>query len=202
VSRRTYRETVQVIATGELSALDQLAAARLRGAKPDELLELAEAAIDQATAAGDVQTIESVAEELDLAAPAHPDEGDGLRLRLAAGRARALASRPSGFAVSDAASAGVDAPTAAKVAFWTTLAIGAVTLFSFGAMSSQEPDSAGSWGIAVFLFFLLGLGALVVLIAGTVGFVQSVRAGSRRGMLMSAGPVLFLIVLRISISLF
>ena len=190
------------VATSEPSALDQLAAARLRGAKSEELLELAEAAIDQATAAGDVQTVDSVAEELDLAAPAHPDGGDGLRLQLAAGRARALASRPREFAASDAGLDGVEAPMAAKVAFWTTVAIGAVTLFSVGVMSSQEADSAGAWGTAWFLLFLLGLGALFVLITGAVGFVQSVRARSRTGMLMSALPVLFLIVVRISISIF
>lgn len=190
------------VATGEPSALDQLAAARLRGARPDELLELAEAAVDQATAAGDAQTVVSVAEELDLAAPAHPDEGDGLRLRLAAGRARALASRPSAFAACDAGPEGVDTPMAAKLAFWTTLAIAALTLFSFGAMSSQEADSAGAWNTALFLFFLLGFGALFVLVAATVGLVQSVRAGSWKGMLMSAGPVLVPIVVRISMSLF
>lgn len=190
------------VTTTEPSALDQLAAARLRGAKPDELLELAEAAVDQATATGDVETVESVAEELDLAAPAHPEEGDGLRLRLAAGRARALASRPAAFVGSNAGSEGVAVPMAAKVAFWTTLAIGAVSLFSFGAMSGRGDDSAAAWDTAWFLLFLIGLGSLFILIAGAVGFVQSVRRRSRAGMLMSAGPVLFLIVLRISISLF
>lgn len=190
------------ITLSEQSAVDQLAAARLRGAKPDELLELAEVAVDQATAAGDSQTVESVAEELDLAAAAHLEDGDGLRLRLAARRARTLASRPPEPGASDAGSDDVGAPMAAKVAFWTTIVIGAVALFSFGAMSSQEADSAGAWGIAWFLLFLLGLGGLFVLITGTVGFVQSIRAGSWKGMLMSAGPVLFLIVARVGIAIF
>lgn len=185
----------------ERSALEELTAARLRGAKPDKLLELAEAAVDQATAAGDAQTVESVAEELDLAAAARPDEGDGLRLELAARRARALASRPPAFAASDAGEEGVDVPTAAKLSFWTTVAIGAVALFAFGAMSGLG-DSAAGWDTAWFLIFLIGLGSLFVLIAGVVGFVQSVRAGSRMGMLMAAAPVLFLVLLRISISIF
>ena len=190
------------VVTSEPSALDQLAAARLRGAKPEELLELAEAAVDQATAGGDAHAVESVADELDLAASAYPDEGDGLRLRLAAGRARALASRPAPFAVPDAGSEHADAPLAAKMAFWTTLAIGALTAFSFAVMSGRGDDSAAAWDTALFLLFLLGLGSLVVLLAGAVGFVQSVRRGSRAGMLMSAGPVLLLIAFRISISLF
>jgi hypothetical protein len=191
------------VATSEPSALDQLAAARLRGAKPDVLLELAEATIDQATAAGDVQTVESVAEELDLAAPAHPDEGDGLRLRLAARRARALASRPSAFAAHGAGSEGAQTPMAAKVTFWTTLAIGAVTLFSFAAMSGRGDDSAAAWDTAWFLLFLIPLGSLFILLTGAAGFVQSVRGGSRAGMLMSAAPlavVLILILVRISLS--
>jgi hypothetical protein len=190
------------VATSEPSALDQLAAARLRGARPDELLELAEGAIDQATAAGQAQTVESVADELELAASACPDGGDCVRLRLAAGRARTLALRPSTFAASDAGSEGVDAPMAARLCFWTTVAIAALALFLVAAGSSQEADSAGAWTIGYALVFLLGLGALFILITGVVGFVQSIRAGSRAGMLMSAAPVLLLIVVRISMSLF
>jgi hypothetical protein len=91
---------------------------------------------------------------------------------------------------------------AAKLAFCTTVAIAALTLFSFAAMGSQEADSAGAWRIAYFLLFLLGLGSLFIPITGILGFVQSVRAGSRKGMLMSASPVLFLIVVRISMSVF
>jgi hypothetical protein len=123
--------------TSEQSALDQLAAARVGEAKPDKLLEVAEASIDEATVAGDVQTVELVAEKLDLAAAAHSSDGDGMRLELAAGRARALASRPAAFAVSDAGSEGAEVPMAAKLSFWTTVVIVAVALFSFGAMSGQ-----------------------------------------------------------------
>jgi hypothetical protein len=73
------------------AALEQLAPARLRGAKPDEL-ELAEAAIGSTNRPpGDTLILESVAAELDSAALAHLpfDQGDGLHFRLAAGRARA-----------------------------------------------------------------------------------------------------------------
>jgi hypothetical protein len=184
----------------ERTALEQLAAARLRGAKPDELLELAEAAIDQATAASDTLTLESVAAELDSAALAHPpfDQGDGLRFQLAAGRARAIASHPPATAAPEDA----PVPTAAKAAFWVTVAIAALTLFYFGTIAGQ--DSAASWDIAFLLLFLVPLGSLFVAVTGVVGWVQSDRAGSRKGVLMSAAPcavVLLLIVVRISLSL-
>jgi RDD family protein len=68
-------------------ALEQLGAARLRGARPDELLDLADVAIEQATAAGDIAGLERIAAELDAAAAAVPGRDDGLRV--AAGRARA-----------------------------------------------------------------------------------------------------------------
>ena len=190
------------VATSEASALDQLAAARLRGAKPDELLELAEAAVDQATAAGDAQTVEAVAEELDLAAPVHSDEGDGLRLRLAAGRARALASRPSAFAASDAESEDLGVPMTAKVAFWVTVTLAALTAFLIGAMAGQADDSG--YGIALVLALVVVLGGLFIALTGAVGLVQR-RAGSWKGTLMSAVPlvvVALLIVVRISLSLF
>lgn len=71
----------------EQSALEQLAAARLRGAQPDELLDLADAAIEQATAGSDSATLELLAAELDSAAATHPESGAGLKV--AAARARA-----------------------------------------------------------------------------------------------------------------
>ena len=185
-----------MVTTCERRALGELAAARLRGAKPDELLELADAAIDQATAVGDRLTIESVAAELDAAAPAHPDEGDGLRLRLAAGRARAIASRPP----AGTASQEVPVPRVAKVAFRAAITIAALTLFAFGALAASD-----SYGIAYILMFLVVLGSLFVAVTGTVGLVQSIRAGSRTGVRMSAVPcviVFLLIVVRIGVSLF
>lgn len=71
----------------EQTALEQLAAARLRGAQADELLDLADAAIERATAGDDGLTLELIAAELESAATAHPQTGDGLRV--AAARARA-----------------------------------------------------------------------------------------------------------------
>jgi hypothetical protein len=184
------------ITSSERSALGELAPARLRGAKPDELLELAEAAIHQANAVGDSLTLVSVAAELDAAAPAHPDQAGGLRLRLAAARARAIAARRPAIT----ASAEVPVPLAAKVAFWATVMIAALALFLFGAMATSD-----SYGIAYLLMFVVVLGSLFVAVAGIVGFVQSNRAGSRRGVLMSAVPCLtvcLLIVVRIAVSLF
>jgi hypothetical protein len=186
------------ITSRERSALQELAAARLRGAKPEELLELAEAAVDQATAAGDAQTLESVAAELDLAAPAHPEQEDGLRLRLAAGRAGVIALRPRAVAAVEE----VSVPLAAVVAFWVTVAVAALALSLVLVMAGQGNDSG--YGIALALAFVVVLGSLVVAITGVAGFVQSVRAGSRRGVLMSAIPcviVLALIGIRISLSL-
>lgn len=77
----------------ERSSLEQLAAARLRGAGPDELLDLADAAIERATAAEDGLTLELIAAELDSAATAHPEWRDGLRV--AAQRARAALPQPA-----------------------------------------------------------------------------------------------------------
>jgi hypothetical protein len=184
------------VATSEPSALDQLAAARVRGAKPDELLELAEAAIDQATAAGDAQTVESVAEELDVAAPTYPEWEGGHRLRLAADRARATSQQPP--------PAPEDVPATAKAAFWVTLAIATLTLFSIGAVGALG-DVDASYLILFLAALAVVIGGLFVAATGAVGFVQSRRAGSRKGMLMSAVPlavVLFLIAVRISLSLF
>jgi uncharacterized RDD family membrane protein YckC len=73
----------------EQSAPESLAAARLRGVEPDELLDLADAAIEQATAAGQAVTLELIAAQLDAAAAEQPEKGDGLRI--AAARARAAA---------------------------------------------------------------------------------------------------------------
>jgi uncharacterized RDD family membrane protein YckC len=78
--------------SADQSSLQQLTAARLRDAQPDELLDLADAAIEQAAAGGDRLTLELIAAELDSAATARPETGDGLRV--AAARARA-ALRPA-----------------------------------------------------------------------------------------------------------
>ena len=68
--------------------LDALVAARLRGAAPDELLDLADSAIEHTSAAAaDTVGLELIAAELDAAAAAHPETADGLRV--AAARARA-----------------------------------------------------------------------------------------------------------------
>lgn len=62
------------VTSPERSALEQLSAARRRGdAKPDELLELAEAAVDQAADAADALSLEKIAAELESAAPALPN---------------------------------------------------------------------------------------------------------------------------------
>lgn len=81
--------------TTEPRAGAQLAAARLRGAQPDELLDLADAAIERADAAGDALSLELIAAELDSAAAAHPAAGDGLRIAADRARAAALPLAPS-----------------------------------------------------------------------------------------------------------
>lgn len=187
------------VTSSERSALEELVAARLRGAKPEKLLELSEAAIGQATAVGDTLALESIAAELDSAAQAHPDQGDGLRLRFAAERAHATASRPAAIAGSEE----VPVPLVAEVAFWVTVVIAALTLSLVFVLAGQGNDSG--YGIALALALVVILGSLVGALTGAVGFVKSVRAGSRKGMLMSAVPcviVVLLIVVRISLSLF
>jgi hypothetical protein len=165
------------IASSERSAPEELAAAHLRDAKPDEILELAEDAIDQATAAGDSLTIESVAGELDSAAAAHPDQGEGLRLRFAAERAYAIASQPPVFPASGGVRKPV--PVAAKRAFRLTgLLLGVIVmlaLFLFGAMAAS-----GSYEIAYLLMFVVVLGSLFAALTGAVGFVRWFQ-GKRRG---------------------
>lgn len=190
------------VTISEPSALEELAAARLRGAKPEQLLQLSEAAIDQATAADDTLTLESIAAELDSAAATHPDQGDGLRLRFAAERAHAIASRHRHFAAADAESEKRAVPRAAKVAFRVTVASAALTLLLIVVMlAGQESDSS----FVAFIVFglVLILGSLVAAVTGVVGLLESVRTGSRKGMVMSAVPlmtVLVLIVVRVSLS--
>lgn len=80
-------------ATGtEASSLERLAAARSRGAEADELLDLGDAAIVEAVAAGDAVMLERIAAELDAAAAAAAhDRG----LRIASARARAGLAPPA-----------------------------------------------------------------------------------------------------------
>lgn len=80
------------VTSSEPSALRQLAAARVRNALPGELLDLADAAIEQAVADGDTVALELIVAELDSAAAAHPENGNGLRV--AAARARAAFPSP------------------------------------------------------------------------------------------------------------
>jgi hypothetical protein len=92
----------------------------------------------------------------------------------------------------------VPVPVAAKVAFWVTVAIVALALFSIGAMAAWESYAAG-----YFLMFLLVFGSLFAAVLGAIGFVRSVQEGSNLGMLMSAMPcgiVAILILVRIGLS--
>lgn len=152
------------IATSEPSALDQLAAARLRGAKPERLLELSEAAIDQATAAGDNPALESIAGELDAAAAAHPDQGDGLRLQFAAERAHAIASQPP---VSRTQTGSSGRQGAFRVAGQLLGVVVILALSLFAAMLAS-----GSYEIAYVLMFVVVLGPLLVALTGAIGFVR------------------------------
>lgn len=180
------------ITISERSALEELAAARLQEVDPETLLQLADAVIDQAAAAGDTLTLESVAAELDsAAAPLQPDQGDGLRLRLAARRARATSQIVTAVAASEEG----PVPAAAKVAFWGTVAVAALTLFLVAVIAGQGDDSG--YGVALVLIAVVGLGSLFLVLTGVVGLVESVRAGSGKGVLMSAVPcaIAFLLIL-------
>ena len=151
--------------TSERSALEELAAARLRGAKPERLLELSEAAIDQAAAAGDTLALESIAEELDSAAPAHPDQGDGLRLRFAAERAHAIASQPPAFPANGAV------PVAAKRAFGLAgQLLGVIVIVALSLFAALL--ASGSYEIAYALMFVVVLAPLLVALAAATGLVR------------------------------
>lgn len=163
------------VASSERSALEELAAARVRGAKPETLLELSEAAIERATAAGD---LELIAAELDSAATAHPDQGDGLRLRLAAEHAHAIASQAPLSAPSDAPAPPAPHLGTTNVAFRVAVAIVVLALFSFGAIAVLG-DVSASYVIAYVVLFLVPLGLLFVGLALAVGFVRWLR--ERRG---------------------
>lgn len=183
------------VTSPERSALEQLSAARRRGdAKPDELLELAEAAVDQAADAADALSLEKIAAELESAAPAYPEPEGGLRLRFAATRVRATSLRPP--------AAPEDVPQAARVAFWVTVWVTVLTLFSLGAVAALG-DVSASYVLVIIVMFAVVIGFLVAAVTGAVGLVQSLRAGSRKGMLMSAvalAVVLVLVVVRIVVS--
>jgi uncharacterized RDD family membrane protein YckC len=104
------------VISGEQTALERLAAARLRGAQPDELLDLADAAIELATVDQDGAMLELIATELDAAATEHPQGGDGLRI--AAARARASlppSGRPAPASPASPASAEIAAAAEVSV---------------------------------------------------------------------------------------
>lgn len=164
------------VASGERSALEELAAARQRGAKPEKLLELSEAAIDQAIAAGDTLALKSIAGELDAAAAAHPGQGDGLRLRFAADRAHAIASEPPvSLAANDAPK---PVPVAAKRAFSLAgLLLGMIVILALSLLAAMA--ASGSYEIAYILMFVVVLGPLLVALTGGVGVLRWFQ-GSRR----------------------
>lgn len=92
--------------------LDALVAARLRGAAPDELLDLADSAIEHTSAAAaDTVGLELIGAELDAAAAAHPETADGLRVAAARARAALPESAPARVATATPQPAVVEAPT-------------------------------------------------------------------------------------------
>lgn len=100
----------------EQTTLEQLAAARMRGAHPDELLDLADAAIERATADNEELTLELIAAELESAAMAHPERGDGLRV--AAARARASLPQASALAAETSPATEIAAAEVSTHASW------------------------------------------------------------------------------------
>lgn len=93
------------------SELDALVAARLRGAGQDELLDLADEAIEHASAAADTVGLELIGAELDAAVAAHPETADGLRVAAARARAGLPQSPPAPAATEPPQPAVVEAPT-------------------------------------------------------------------------------------------
>ena len=160
------------IASSDRNAVEELALARLRDAKPEQLLQLSEIAIDQATATGDTLTLESIARELDSAAAGHPDQEDGLRLRFAAERAHAIASQPPAFPASN------DVPVAAKRAFGLAgQLLGVVVIVALSLFAAML--ASGSYETAYILMFVVALGPLLVALTVAVGFVRWYQ-GNRR----------------------
>ena len=145
-----------------VALIEELTAARLRGDKPEKLLELSEAAIDQATAASD---LESIAAELDSAAAAYPEQGDGLRLRFAAERAHAIASRaPAIAAVQDAPE---QVRVAERVFRLTGLVLGVIVVLG---VFSVAAILLASELIAVFVLVVGTLALLYAAVTGAAGF--------------------------------
>lgn len=110
------------IMSTERNPLESLVAARHRGAAPDELLALADTAIEQARGAADATSLELIAAVLESAAALNPEAGGGLRIAAARARANALASLPPSVGVgsqrlviepSEVRPAGLPATTAA-----------------------------------------------------------------------------------------
>lgn len=77
------------------SAVERLAAARLRGADLDELLDLADAAIERASASRDAAALERLARELSAAALERGPDGRGLGVAGARASAAAVTIRTS-----------------------------------------------------------------------------------------------------------
>lgn len=144
------------------STVDELASARRRGARPDELLELSEAAIDRATTADD---LELIAAELDSAAAAYPEQGDGLRLRLAAKRAHAIASRAP--AIAESKDALEPEPVVEKIFRLTGLVLGAIVVLGVLAVVAMF---LASEALAAFVLFLGALALLYAAVRGAAGF--------------------------------
>lgn len=98
----------------ERNALESLVAARLCGAPPDELLALADAAIEQAKGAADATSLELIAAELDSAAALAPEAEAGLRTAAVRARADGAALLPT--PIGDGPKRSPIAPSAAWVA--------------------------------------------------------------------------------------
>lgn len=146
------------VTVGEQHA-ERLAAARLRGAHPDELLDLADPAIEQAAAAADATRLELIAAELEQAAATHPETGNGLRIAAARARAALPPTPPT-----PAAARPADRGTAEMENFatwgkrslawlidWCILVAGDAFLRVFGSV----PVSALVWTVVAFGYFAL-----------------------------------------------
>ena len=147
------------VSSDERSALESLAAARLRDARADELLDLADAAIEQATTAADRLSLDLIAAELESAATAHPEAATGLRV--AAARAR-VALPPSPRPPSETAPEPAERPPAAvdRHASWGSRLVAwlidwGILLVAALLITSVAGDPAGSlaWTVGAFTYF-------------------------------------------------
>jgi uncharacterized RDD family membrane protein YckC len=129
----------------EQSGLEQLVAARLRDAEPDDLLDVADTAIEQATGAGDALTLELIAAELDSAAAAHPERGDGLKVAAARARAGLPPPAPAAPATLEPARSGAEVSTLAswgsRLVAW--LIDWVIVIFANALLTYMLDNSAG-----------------------------------------------------------